>query len=280
MTTPRLYPQHIYEPVRAEIAISYLKHEFRKLLPGVQDKGWEIIDKNISGWMHSLELATPRDFWNGFHGICMGFKLKTGLTQALTAENIKWQRKIMFLNKLWFGTVLERPLKKVKDEKISVKELRNYYFAKKRNTERGLELKYLYSLTAGKTPRDNFPIIVIQTINGDDLVYSVKDGNRRLAKAVLEGKDKILAYVGDYTSGERTPKNYWIPTSLLMDILYFAKNAYDADNKSLFREYISILRDMLEKSDSAKFELTKRALSPKPYPFRDAVLNALNFPTV
>jgi len=52
MTTPRLYPQHIYEPVRAEIAISYLKHEFRKLLPGVQDKGWEIIDKNISGWMH------------------------------------------------------------------------------------------------------------------------------------------------------------------------------------------------------------------------------------
>ncbi|MEM2145785.1 MAG: hypothetical protein QW279_10515, partial [Candidatus Jordarchaeaceae archaeon] len=89
----KIYPKHIYEPIRIEIATSYIKHEFRKLLWRIPEKYFEKIDKDIKSWMNSPELATPRDFWNGFHGIAMGFKLKIGLIYLVTAENIKWSKR-------------------------------------------------------------------------------------------------------------------------------------------------------------------------------------------
>lgn len=267
------YPSHIYEPARAEVAISYMKHEFRKLLWRFPEKDWPKVDRDISDWMQSPQLAIPRDFWNGFHGISMGFKLKIGLIYLVTAENITWRMEEYTVKKLWFG-VEQGETRKIREGKLSAKEVTEFYSKEKNRKAKEEFIQLNQKLSKETPPRDHHPIIVIQELNDNQIVLSVHDGNRRLAKSILEGKEKIKAYIGEYTNDDIFPKNYWIPTSLLMDNLFFARRAYDNGNKILFNKYIDILRDMLDKSESAVYEMKNRALTRK-QPFRKDVLKAL-----
>lgn len=267
------YPEHLYEPIREEVAVSYIQHEFRKLLLNLPEKYFDGIDRDISGWMTSPEFASPRDFWNLFHGIAMGFKLKIGLIYLATAENIKWSKKESPVLDLWFG-VEQRETKKVREGRLSAKEVAQFYSRKENEVLKKKFQKLNQKLSNETPPRDQHPIIAIQKEEEGKLVFSVHDGNRRLAKAVLEGKEKILAYLGEYTTKEKFPKNYWIPTSILMDNLFFAKRAYDQKDKKLFNHYMKVLKDMLSKSESAVYEMKERALTSQ-QPFRNDVLKTL-----
>ena len=118
----QVYPKHIYEPIRIKIATDYVKGELRKYLPGLRDNNlWEKIDSDIDKW---FEKMGPRDFWNGFHGIAMGFKLKHHLTHVLTAENIKWKyEKKLPLNEhlasgAGFGYISDQLAKKATARKV------------------------------------------------------------------------------------------------------------------------------------------------------------------
>jgi len=269
----RVYPKHLYEPIREEIAVSYLKHELRKLFRTVPEKNWGFMDRDISDWTHSPELATPRDFWNGFHGIAMGFKLKIGLIYHITAENIIWKKERVPLSSLWFGVELQQT-KVVGAGRQPAKKLIDFYFNPLNKKERERQLEYTLKLSSGTYSRDDHPVIIIQRLEENTPILSVQDGNRRLAKAVLMGEEKILAYVGRYTTEDKFPKNFWLPTSLLLETLLFARRAYESKNEKLFSEYISVLKDMIE---SAKYEFTNRALTTQ-QPFRNDVLKALGLP--
>lgn len=273
MNPTKVYPKQIYEPIREEIAVSYIKHEFRKLLWRVPQKYFSAIDKDISDWMNSPNLATPRDFWNGFHGICMGFKLIIGFVYLLTAENINWKKQKFPVSKLWFG-VEQEETKAIRKEKLSVNEVAKYYSLKENKLLKEKYLKRIRKYFKSTKLDSIFPIIVIQKERENGLTYTVHDGNRRLMWTVLEGKDKIPAYVGKYSTKEKFPINYWIPTSVFMDNLFFAKSAYDRGDKRLFGYYMNILRDMLDKSESAVYEMKKRAITSQ-QPFRNDVLKTL-----
>ncbi len=274
MVTSKTYPKHIYEPIRSEIAKSYVQHEFRKLLWRIPKEYFKKIDKDISDWPISPELAIPRDFWNGFHGIAMGFKLKIGLIYLITAENIKWEKVDYPVEKLWFG-VEQRETRLVRDGKLSAKEVKNYYSKRENISHKMKFLKLNDKLSKETSPRDHHPIIATQGTVDKELVYSVQDGNRRLAKAILEDKKNILTYLGTYETKRKEPRNYWIPTSVLMDNLFFAKTAYDQENEKLFNNYMEILKDMLKKSESSVYEMKERALTKK-QPFRNDVLKTLD----
>lgn len=268
------YPDHIYDRVRQEVAATYVKHEFRKLLWRVPESYWVAIDKDISDWVNSPELAIPRDFWNGFHGICMGFKLKIGLIYFITAKNVAWSKRTIPLTKLWFGVDFEQT-KVVGEGKQSVEEVSQFYNAPQNEKLKKDWLKLVTEKSGGTAPRDEHPIIVVQRERNNQMIYSVYDGNRRVAKAMLEGKDSIEAFVGEFTEGV-APMNYWIPTTILMENLLFAKQAYDRGDKALFGKYISVLQDMLSQSESARYELKERALTSQ-QPFRDEVLRLLSY---
>jgi len=268
------YPAHIFDSIRIEIASSYIKHEFRKLLRRVSGKYWTTIDEDVSDWINSPELANPRDFWNGFHGISMGFKLKIGLIYLVTAENIVWKKTEFPVDKLWFGVELQQT-KIVGEGKISAASMSQYFLRAENRKERQKQLDFTLKLSGGTSPRDMHPIIAVQKEEEEKIIYSVFDGNRRLAKAVLQGQANILTYLGTYKRKDKSPKNYWIPTSILMDTLFFAKIAYDNKNNRLFYSYMDIFKDMLSRSESAVFEMKERALTSK-QPFRDDVLKALN----
>jgi len=268
------YPSHIYEAIREQVATSYLKHEFKKLLWRVPQEQWKTIDRDISDWMKCPELSNPRDFWNGFHGICMGFKLKIGLIYFVTGENVAWEKTKISLSELWFGVDLQQT-KVVGGGKLPARQVIDFYHDPKNQQIKEEQLAYTLKLSGGTTPRDEYPIIVVQREKEGKLIYSTYDGNRRLAKAVLEGEDAIEAFVGKFTEGTR-PKNYWIPTTILMENLLFARQAYEREDKELFQKYMDILKDMLSQSQSAVYELKERALTSQ-QPFRDNVLKALEF---
>lgn len=269
------YPKHIYDLDRQEIVISYVKHELRKLFWRVPRDCWKKIDSDVSDWIKSPSEASinaPRDFWNLFHGICMGYKLKIGLIYFVTAENVAWEKTRVSISDLWFGTDLDQT-RVVGEGKLSAEQVMAFYNDPKNKKIKVDKMAFTMEKSSGTAPRDYHPIIVTQKKRDTRMIYSTYDGNRRLVKAILEGKEEIEAFVGSLTSGEQ-PKNYWIPTTILMENLLFARWAHERDDKKLFNKYMAVLRDMLSFSESAKYELKERALTGG-QPFRGEVLKIL-----
>lgn len=232
------YPKHLYEKIREEVAVSYLKHELRKIFPSIDTK-------EIEGLMNNKELATPRDFWNGVHGVGMGFKLHIGFIYLITAENIKWTRGKIAIDKLSFGVDREvtklaetREVKKIIESKIDIPKI-DWVEDKQREFD---------------------PIIVIEKEEG----LTVYEGNGRLNKFLIEKREEIDTYVGRYTTEAKSPINYWLPTSVIMDVLFFAYQAIKSKDDQLLEKYCVILKDMMKNSESGKYEFVNRALTSKP----------------
>lgn len=250
------YPKHLEEKIRQEVAREYIKHEIKKLFIGLPKDYFSKIDKEIEGWAYSNELSWPRDFWNGFHGIAMGFKLKIGLIYLVTAENIVWRKKILNADELYFG-VSNSATDTVGNEERSAKAMKEFF--ENNSKQRKIELAKTKIYRKGGENREEDPIIVVER---DDRL-SIYDGNGRFTKKILEGKYQIDAFVGSYKSQEKFPKNYWLPTSLLMDNLYYLYEAIKNKDEILIDAYIKILKDMISHSESGKYEFWERALTSK-----------------
>lgn len=223
----QVYPAHIYEPIRREVANSYLRHELRKYLPSVAN--WSEVDGDIEKWFdQSPELYPVRDYWNGVHGIMMGFKLYNQLLAFITAENVSWSREKIKLADLSYSDFGE-------------------YVPRRVGTE---------------------PVIVTQKeIEGVDK-FVVYDGNNRINQALKQGESEIEAFVGRFADERRQPENYWLPTSLLMEMTDYAKRAFKDEDYAAF---VTALKRMLSFSESGKYEMKNRVL-PKESAFKTKLL--------
>jgi len=226
------YPKHLSEKIREEVAVSYLKHELKKIFPSI-DK------KEIENLMNNKELCKPRDFWNGLHGISMGFKLKN-ILYLVTAENIIWEKRTMKVKELDFGVGM----------KI-------------------LSLDEIIKIRGNDFERESDPIIAIEKIENDKKVIKVHDGNGRLARYIAENKEEIEVYLGKMEG--KFPQNFWLPTSLLIDNLYFVYEAIRNEDEKLFNDQITVIEDMLKNSESGKIEFKERTLTKKE-PYRSKIL--------
>ena len=240
------YPKHLYEKIREEVAVSYLKHELKKIFPSIKAK-------DVDNLMQSKELCNPRDFWNGVHGIGMGFKLHIGFIFLVTAENIRWTKEKINIEDLYFGVNREIT---DKNKTKSVKQIIEKFKTNKIPVE-------IYEW-------DRDPIFVVEKAQG----LSVYDGNNRLEKYISNGIKTIDAYVGRYSSEVKKPVNYWLPTSTLIDILYYVYLAIDNNDENLFDSQIAVLKNMLSFSESGKYEFKERALTTKKE-YRDKILAAV-----
>lgn len=230
------YPKHLSEKIRDEVAISYLKHELRKIFPSI-DK------KEIENLLNNKELCNPRDFWNGLHGISMGFKLKN-ILYLVSAENIVWEKRRMKIGELNFGVEMKT-----------------------------LSLDEIVKIRGNDANREEDPIIAIQSEEKGKMIIKVHDGNGRLARHIAEKKGEIDVYLGKIKG--TYPQNYWLPTSLIMDNLYFIYEAIDNNDEDLFNKQIATLKNMLSKSESGKIEFTERALTKKE-PYHSKILEKIN----
>lgn len=254
-----VYPKHLYEQIRREIGVDYVRHELRKYLPSVKGEVWRRIDQDIEGWFDEAPFLYPvRDFWNGVHGIMMGFKLYSHLLNFITGENVRWTKEEIGLELLSFGTV-NSLVKEMVPEGNEVRLAMSGYLKNERLRKSHLEeMQKWYEITE---ERSTNPIIVTQkSIEGKDKLV-VYDGNGRTTLAVLKGRGKILAYVGRFVDERRQPENYWLPTSLLMEIVHFVKKAKEMGDDNLYDSYVRVLRDMLDRSESGRYEMLNRVVS-------------------
>ena len=251
-----VYPKHLYEQIRREIGVDYVRHELRKYLPSIKGEVWKRIDQDIEGWFDEAPFLYPvRDFWNGVHGIMMGFKLYSHLLNFITGENVRWTKEEIELELLNFGTV-NSLVKEMVPEGNEVRLAMSGYLKNERLRKSHLEeMRKWYEITE---ERSTNPIIVTQKrIEGKDKLV-VYDGNGRTTLAVLKGRGKILAYVGRFVDERRQPENYWLPTSLLMEIVHFVKKAKEMGDDNLYDSYVRVLRDMLDRSESGRYEMLYR----------------------
>lgn len=254
-----VYPKHLYEQIRREIGVDYVRHELRKYLPSVKGEVWKRIDQDIEGWFDEAPFLYPvRDFWNGVHGIMMGFKLYSHLLNFITGENVRWTKEEIGLELLSFGTV-NSLVREVVPEGNDVRlAIRGYLKNEKLRTSHLEEMRKWYEMTEARFAH---PIIATQKrIEGKDKLV-VYDGNGRTTLSVLEGRGKILAYVGRFVDERRQPENYWLPTSLLMEIVHFVKKAREMGDDNLYGSYVRVLKDMLDRSESGRYEMLNRVVS-------------------
>lgn len=254
----RKYPKHIYEEIRREVAVSYVHHELKKLLPSINDaEKWEEIRLDMLNWFDNTPLLCPvRDFWNGVQGFAEGFKLKSGLVSILTAENIKWERMQVEIEKVGFWPLMPAGsvMKDLKSRGVDTIGK----FKEALSKEDGLwekALKESREQFGNTIKRDADPVIFMKEENG----YVANDGNGRTIFKFLEGQTHIDAYVGSFTDGTKVRKNFWIPTQYLIMLAKYGNTFYEAGRP--YQHYIKALQDTLDVSESAKYEMRDRVLT-------------------
>lgn len=256
------YPKHLYESVRIKVANTYFKREFRKYFHSLRDeRAWEVIDKDIDNWFSDTEFSGvngPRDFWDGFFGFATGFKLKNGLLEILTAENITWTEEMIPLddtittggNMLYIDPKLSEP-------RLSAQVLRDFFSQEENTSLANKWLAEFHKHEELSAKRDHFPITVEEQEYNGKTILATHDGNRRLVKSVLDGKAEVLAYVGRYTSSPQDPQNYWISTSFLIQMIMMAKKLQTEES---FQATLHLLKEYAKQSEAGEIELHDRAL--------------------
>lgn len=269
------YPAHIYESIRREVAISYIRHELRKYLPSLRDEvAWKKIDGDVATWFDGAPFLLPvRDFWNGFYGIVMGFKLLIHLSDFITAENVVWTRERINLKDLIFAGFNPREFG-VSLVTMSVAEAIDFYTKPGNEMKRAEDLAKLEQTFAKSSNREDDPVIITQKKIEEKDQLVVYKGNARVFRAVLLGKNTIDAYVGRFTDERRNLMNFWVPTSYLLELVHLIRAAWKEKDETLYQAGVVVLKKILTFSESAKFEIKDRAIHG-PEEFKTKLLSDL-----
>jgi hypothetical protein len=249
--------KHLQESIRLKIATDYLRHEMRKIFPSIRNKKiWKIIDEEIINLPNNKTMAPVRDFWNFVDAICFGLKLKN-LVPRLTSQNIKWSVKKIDLDDLYLGSKKDFAcLKTLKIDMPNGRQIKDFLF----NPKNIKILKFAKKdslINSKKTfDRDN-DLIIVGEKDGKIMVY---DGNRRVIKNILNGNDKISAYIAS-TVKQPMFYNYWVPTSQMLNLVSWAGMNLKNDNKKASKCLSQAVGYLIKFSAIGKAEFHERVIN-------------------
>ena len=240
---------HLYELLRIKIAVQYVQGEMRKLFPELrEDVLWRAMDKQIEDWHQKLGV---RNFWNAVHGISMGFRLKS-LVPWITSLNMKWEEKEAPLKDLWFGGQFG-PIKEMKCSQ-SADDVKDKIFQEENEAILEQAQTILKEKFLETAPRDNFPIFVVKKKEK----LTVIDGNRRLLQAIVDKKETILAVIGEPVA-EPPLFEHWVPTSLLVDLVFWHKRQMEV-GKDTAETTARMIAELIKNSSAGRKEFNERAV--------------------
>ncbi len=267
-TSRKIYPAHIYEPIRIKIAQNYLSHELHKLFPSIKDPAtWDLITADIESWFdQSPNLCPIRDFWNGVHGISRGFKLKN-IVARVTSENLSWSYEHIPIKDLIFRGSFKEHEHLGQFPKAS--EVEAFYQASKAGkAQKQKDRETMEEMAKTMIMRNEDPIIVA----GKDSSFQIIDGNRRTWEALLAGQKTIYAAVGRIVK-EPAIYNTWIPTFLLLDLISFIRELNQATDSILHISATIAL--LIQDSEAGQYEFFNRATSDQDQELRAMVSDKL-----
>lgn len=240
---------HLYEPLRIKIAVQYVQGEMRKLFPELREEVlWSAMDKQIEDWYKNLGV---RNFWNATHGISMGFRLKS-LVPWITSLNIKWEEKEIPIKDLWFGGQFG-PIKEMECSQ-SAADVKDKIFQEENKEILDKSKKILREKRDETASRDYFPIFVVKKKEK----FTVIDGHRRLLQAIVDKKENILAVVGEPIA-EPPLFEHWIPTSLLVDLVFGHKRQMESGNDTT-ETTARMIAELVRNSSAGRKEFNERAV--------------------
>ena len=237
------FQEHLYEPMRREIATHYLQHEMRKLLPHMRDEAfWRATDDEIARWYDTLSM---KYFWNAVHGISMGFRLKS-LVPWITSCHVAWSERELRLEEVSLGWKI--------GPSHQASEIQQWILAPDNTnalTEKRIALK---AESAKSAPRDHFPIFVVRKEDA----LQVIDGNRRLLQAIVDDKTCLRAYVGEPI---RTPvfQDHWVPTQILVDLVFWHKQ-HSVAGRDTTKTTAEMIVELIRDSAAGRHEFINTAL--------------------
>lgn len=250
-----IYPDHIYDPIRNQIAIQLLEKEFAKLFPDIPNKK---LSKAVGSWCDNATAYhledNVRDFWDIFAAIMESIKLKPKFTVYITAENYHWKQEVIDVGSIKLSSNLDQ-LNKIPGfiwgDQTTVDNVLELIVS----TEILNEQKRINDLHSHDS-QDKYPIIIRRLTDGS---HQVMDGNRRSLRAGLYGRKTIDAWVA-HTDTE-TPKDFWVPVNDLMQIVKLFGLAKTDEQKQSVRDSLELL---FKASIIAKINYETRVSGSKP----------------
>lgn len=229
-----IYPEHIYDPIRKQIAEELLQKELSKLFPNIDPN---LLLDSIQDWSlnpdkYHLEDAT-RDFWNIFAAHMEAIKLKPSFTGFVTAANYSWERRTINPRDIRLSSPLDQILKipgLTWQHGMTVGEVIDTAAAAS-----VIDEQQKLNDTHSTDNQDRYPIIVRASDDG----LQVMDGNRRALRAALYDKPDIDAWIG--TCDNPQPKDFWVPVNDLFQLAKLYRVARNEQEKLAARNALEIL---------------------------------------
>lgn len=248
------YLPHLSDPFRRTIAVRYVQHELRKLFPTVRDADvLNALDGEVGRWFDGNPTFAPvRDFWNGVHGISMGFRLKH-IVPWVTSLHLQWNEADVPVDALSFGSTLEEV--RVVGDRPLVPHVRSWYFDVLHRTALDEVRRAHEERSAQSAPRDAFPLFVIER----EGILRVHDGNRRLLRAIIFEQPTIRAVTGR-PNGEPALFEHWVPTSLLLDLVTLYRSRLTAGDAGATQYIAGTIARLIRHSRAGVHEFTVRCL--------------------
>lgn len=256
------YPAHITDPIRLTVAKTLLVTELEKLMTMAESHLKSttlrrLLETNVGQWTLDTPEFPIRDFWNGWHGIMMGFRLVPSLAW-LTSLDVEWSYQESYpVNEMEFGTIL--PQLRPMNRKPTAVEARDWLGAPAQREHLAAIRREIEIRTVAVGINKPIPPVILQQREG---LAALADGNNRLLRTLVLGETTMPAYLGRAVT-EPTDRPFlteaWIPTSVLMELIFqYRLHEHSSGSKEAIARTLALL---VRYSTAGRYELVERAVN-------------------
>jgi hypothetical protein len=270
-TLHKIYPKHLYDKQRRKMAVELAGKEIAKIVNANDNKELEKIRHAVEDLYEGRAgvYAPVHDFWS-FVEMVLHVKKKE-LPELITAQNVSWKQENLPLEELSITSMpfLEQQQDVFGPKPWKIAELQRIFFQKPELFEQAKEDQ---RQNIGKQQhhfdQSEEPITILYRNDGLELI----DGNGRLYRALLEGRDTISCYVGRLEGV--MPMNYWVSAGAIKQFCLEVRGYAEVDLEG-FANGLSYLRTKLRnntpalinyelflRNDFPEFEDTLRGVVP------------------
>jgi hypothetical protein len=247
-----IYPAHLYHPLRREIAIELAGKEIAKIIDAKNDQQLADLRLAVANLYDGRPgvYAPVHDFWS-FIEMILHVKKKE-LPELLTAQNVIWDIEDIPLDHLHITSMpfLERNQDVFGPKPWAIADIQRIFFQKPELFE---EAQKEQRENIGKQ-QHNFdqsedPIALVERDGQIQLI----DGNGRLYRFLLAGKETINCYIGRLHG--KMPLNYWVSAGTIKQFCLEVRGYSEVDLEG-FANGLSYLRTKLRNNTPALINYT------------------------
>lgn len=257
----KIYPKHIYDPLRRKIAMELGGKEVAKILNAEDNDELNKLRGSVEELYDGREgvYAPVHDFWS-FIEMILHVKKKE-LPELITAQNVTWTKEDLPIESLHITWMpfLERNKDIFGEKPWEITDLQKFFFQKPKLFEQAKKEQFE---SVGKQ-QHNFdqsdePLSIVYRDRDLELI----DGNGRLYRALLHDKESISCYIGRLRGP--MPVNYWVSAGALKQFCLEIRGYSGVDLEG-FANGLSYLRTKLRNNTVAliNYELFLREDFPE-----------------